>query len=679
MANQPPNGHQMKVEERDDGYLFELRDEVFLLVKWHSPTQLQIEVWRKDKILPPDVGNLYTSSFRNKIVQAASNLFGKKNVPHLAEDVGQVATALSSPMPSGKTMQATLQEKSGPSVADRLILYARRAAKFFHNAENEAFASVSVGEHAENYAVRSRRFRLWLQNEFWVREKQKIEDAIATREGALFEGQLDADLPEVVRDQALADAIRQIEALALFNGAPEEEVHVRVASGGEGVMYVDLGDPDWRAVKIDSAGWEVVTSEETPVKFIRPGGMLALPEPKRGGTAEQLRSLLNLPPGEAGDRNWRLLLAWMTHSLLPFEASGPYTLLVLLGPQGSAKTTAGSIIRKLMDPYKVSSIGKPRDEHNVFLQADSSWIVFINNLSEVPGWLSDCLCRLTEGGGFLTRTLYENREQELFEGARPVILTGISDVVTKGDLLDRSVIVNLERIPDEDRRREREVYEDAEAARPEILGFLFSAMAEGLRKSGSVRSEENPRMADFNEWGIATEEALGGEPGSFEHAYRVSRGYATQTALAAEPIAATLYRFASAFGEDDPWVGTSTELLGKLNERESDEAVKRSKDWPKDASSLGRRLRGLAPSLAEVGVHVEDVKGSRRAGRRLQVCYRAPVDDGDGNEGDAVTDGVTRESPTDKPNTPRGDGGDAGDGTLLDLGNNEEDGEFGEV
>jgi len=680
VANQGPNGQKIAIEERADGFLFTLRDEVFLLVKWHSPTQLHVEVWRQDKLLPPDVGNLATSSFRARLTQAASDLFGAANVPNLAEDIGNVALILSSPTPGGKSMQTTLQEKSGPSVADRLILYARKSGRFFHNADRDAFASVRVGKHTENYPVRSKSFRLWLQNEFWTREKRKIEERLAATEGALFEGQATAELPEVVREQALGDAIGQVEALARFNTGAQEEVHIRVAPGGDGVVYIDLGDEDWRSVRIDRDGWRVVGSDETPVKFVRMNGMLPLPEPKRGGDAGQLRALLNLPEGEEGEKNWRLLLAWMSHAMLPFDSSGPYTMLVLLGPQGSAKTTAGTVIRNLIDPYEPASTGKPRDEHNVFIDAGSSWVMFLNNLSEVPGWLSDTLCRLTEGGGFKTRTLYENRNQELFKGARPVILTGISDVVTKGDLLDRSVIVNLERISDSNRRRERNIYEDARDARPEILGFLFSAMSAGLARVGDVQVEKSPRMADFNLWGIASEAALGGHEGSFSAAYTGARGDATQTALAAEQIAATLYRFAGSFKQERPWVGTTTELLAELNDRESDESLKRSRAWPKDASNLGRRLKGLAPSLAEVGVYVGDAQVSRRAGRKTQIYYSPP--DGDSKpdgDTDAVTTGVTRESPIDKVNSPHGDGGDSGDGTITEGGKIEQDEDFGEV
>src|SRR3954470_7074694 len=96
MANQPPP-KRMNVEERDDGLLFELNDEVFMLVKWYSPKQLQVEMWRIDKLIPPDIGNLNTSSFRNKLIEAAQETFGKDKVPNVREDIDDVARALSTP------------------------------------------------------------------------------------------------------------------------------------------------------------------------------------------------------------------------------------------------------------------------------------------------------------------------------------------------------------------------------------------------------------------------------------------------------------------------------------------------------------------------------------------------------------------------------------------------------
>jgi hypothetical protein len=678
VANQPPTPPTMEVEERDDGLLFKLRDEVFMLVQWHSAKQLQVEAWRRDKLLAPDVGNLNTSSFRSKLTEAARETFGKENVPNIREDIDNVARALSTPGKGGKSLQDQLSDKARPSVAERLVLYARRGATFFHDAERQAYASVTVGGHVENYPVRSRQFKLWVQREFWVKEKQRIEDAAAEASGAMFEGNDAEVLPEVVREQSLGDAVRQLEGLAIFEG-PEQEVNVRVAGDAASEIYIDLGDKDWRAVRIDRTGWEVVS--DCPAKFVRPKGLIALPEPVEGGKAGQLRELLNLPNDDDGDQNWRLILAWMAQAFLP---SGPYPVLVLLGPQGSAKTTAGRIIRRLIDPSTVPDRGTPKDEHNLFIEATSNWIVSIDNLSMLPSWLSDVLCRLSTSGGFSTRTLYENRDQELFEAMRPVILTGISDVVTKPDLLERAIIVNLPRIDKSSRRREKDVYRDLDNAAGEILGFLFSAISDGMGKLPEVSLDKMPRMADFATWGIATEEALGGAPDSFMKAYAGAQDEATGTALETWPIASYLWEFAKSFrGQDKAWTGTPGDLKRVIEERVSDDALKRSKEWPKTPSALSKQINRLDPSLREVGVLIERPSGSRRDGRKLQVYYVAPASDEarDGDSGDSGGDSgtekpVTVKNPIDKPDIERGDGGDGGDSRLL-AENNDED--FGEI
>jgi hypothetical protein len=51
------------------------------------------------------------------------------------------------------------------------------------------------------------------------------------------------------------------------------------------------------------------------------------------------------------------------------------------------------------------------------------------NLSGLPAWLSDALCRLASGGSFVVRKLYTNDEEVLFKAARPTLLNGIEDIV----------------------------------------------------------------------------------------------------------------------------------------------------------------------------------------------------------------------------------------------------------
>jgi hypothetical protein len=86
------------------------------------------------------------------------------------------------------------------------------------------------------------------------------------------------------------------------------------------------------------------------------------------------------------------------------------------------------------------------------IAAKNGWVISLDNLSHIPVWLSDALCRLATGGAFGTRQLYENTEEVLIEAKRPVILNGIEELTTRGDLLDRSLVLTLPAIPDDKRR-----------------------------------------------------------------------------------------------------------------------------------------------------------------------------------------------------------------------------------
>ena len=67
-------------------------------------------------------------------------------------------------------------------------------------------------------------------------------------------------------------------------------------------------------------------------------------------------------------------------------------------------------------------------------------------------------CRLATGGGFAVRQLYTDQDEVLFDAARPVILNGIEDIVTRPDLADRAILLMLEPIPEERRRPKQELW-----------------------------------------------------------------------------------------------------------------------------------------------------------------------------------------------------------------------------
>jgi len=617
-SNEGRDENLFNPEVRGDGFLFKMNDDVHLFINMQSPTVAMVQMWRvveskadddeNDTIfVAPDSGNIFSTAFRKRLAEVAATAFGEK-APTIAEDIEHVAHILGAPNQSGKSLLDELQEAQDRSTMERLIIYARAGASFFHNSEKEGFASVKRESHRENYEIASPTFKLWLRSEFWRREKERLEKAALEGEGGLVERDVKTGLPAVVRDRDLGDAVRQLESIAIFE-SQQAEVYIRTAGAAElDKIYIDLGDEEWRAIEVSPEGWRIVAGDDIPVRFVRPRGLLPLPEPVPSGegSLDGLMKLLNLGDGEEATRNRALILAWLSHAYLP---TGPFPVLTLMGPQGAAKSHALRILRNLVDPSVAPGSTKPRNEHDAYIDASANWVIAYDNLPTVPPWLSNVLCDIATGGGFRTRTLYTNRDQEIFQDKRPIILAGIGSVATRPDLLDRAAIINLPRIDKKARKKEAVINRMLAEVQPSVLSALLDAASVGLAKKDDVVLEELPRMADFAAWGVATEEAFGAPPGAFMEAYTSSRQDASGTALEAWPMADTFVEFAARFvGEENAWAGTATALLTALNDSVEDDDLKRVREWPGSASALSGQIGGLIPDLLENGISITSTR-----------------------------------------------------------------------
>ncbi len=470
-------------------------------------------------------------------------------------------------------------DKGGSNQATILCDLAKDA-DLFHapGADGDTYATIEVNGHRQTHRIGSKAFRHWLTGRYWR--------LLSSAPGS----------------QAVQDALGVLAGRALHEGA-ERPVYVRLAEH-EGCIYLDLADPEWRCVEISAAGWRVLT--DPPVRFIRPRGVLALPEPQRGGRLDELRAFVNV----ATDEDWILLVAWMMAALRP---SGPYPLLELNGEQGSAKTTTGKLLRALGDPNNCALRCEPHDVRDLMIAAANGHILAFDNLSYIPPWLSDALCRLSTGGGFSTRELYSDGEEKMIEAQRPVILTGIGEVATRPDLLDRTVSLKLEPIPEDRRRSEAELWAAFNAARPRILGALLDALSSALANVGTVRLPRLPRMADFALWVTAAEPGLGWGAGTFLNAYAGNIEAGNSLAIEASPIGAAVVEFVTARGA---WSGTATALLKEL-EAPVDEPTRRRQKWPTNGRGLRSQLDRIAPNLRRSGVNVNFDKSTGRARDRI--------------------------------------------------------------
>jgi hypothetical protein len=192
----------------------------------------------------------------------------------------------------------------------------------------------------------------------------------------------------------------------------------------------------------------------------------------------RLNSFLNL----ASRNDFVLIVAWLLAAL---RSRGPYRVLAISGEQGSAKTVVSKLLKALIDPNAAPVRALSREERELMIAANNGYLLAFDNLSGLPHWLSDALCRLATGGSFAVRQLYTDDDEVLFEAARPILLNGIEEVVSRPDLGDRAIFLTLAPIGEAHRRPESELWREFELARPRILGASWTpwymAPGEGSR------------------------------------------------------------------------------------------------------------------------------------------------------------------------------------------------------
>ena len=501
------------------------------------------------------------------------------------------------PDPSGAPKAAK------PSQAD-LLVELGSSAELWHDGDQVAYVTFETGEGwRETHKLRSKTARRWLV------------------------GQHYAAHTKVPGSQAVTNALEVLEARAVFDG-PEREAFLRVAHHG-GRVYLDLVDDSWTVLEIDDQGWRVCS--DPPVRFRRARGMRPLPRPARGGSLEELRELVNVPD----DDDWILVLGWLVGAL----SRGPFVVLVVQGEPGAAKTTLSRMLRELIDPSKVNLRSAPRtDERDLAVAAGNGWVIGYDNLSGLPGWLSDALCRVATGGGFGTRQLYSDDEEALFNFTRPILVNGIDGVVAKPDLVERSSTLRLPRIPPDQRQDERELWARFERTRPRLLGALLDAVSCALRLRDQVHLRSRPRMADAATWVEAAAPALGIHPGAYVAALGGNQVDAVSAALEDDPLGKTLRDFLE---DNVGWKGTASQLLAQLD----GVAQSRPERWPKDARALSSKLTWLAPALRAVGIDFTRERGPGPRRERLLVFRLVQADADPGRQTQGGRTGGTHNPP----------------------------------
>lgn len=415
---------------------------------------------------------------------------------------------------------------------------------------------------------------------------------------------------------ALSDAMTVLEGYA--DEGERRVTPIRVA-WHDGAIVVDLGTPDGRCVIVSPNGWR--PESRSPVTFRRTGAMQRLPDPNRDGDGlAKLRGLLNLD-----DDGFRLLVGFLVAAFIP---DIPHPILTFTGEQGTGKSSAAKAVINLIDPSGAPKRTAPRDVKEWSRQASASWALCLDNISTIPMWLSDALCKAVTGDGIVDRALYTDDDVIVLEFRRVIALTTIDAGALRGDLAERMLTIELQRIPDRERREEVELERAYAAAHASILASLFDLLAEVLAVRDSVTLDSKPRMADFARVLAALDRVRGWDTLG---AYTAGARDVVADVIEGDPFGSALVEL---MRDRSEWTGTAGELLAALDALQSpdDSDIKprstRPKGWPTTPRAAAGALKRVAPALRAMGIDVRKGERSNRGQLYILTATTSPVSRG---------------------------------------------------
>jgi hypothetical protein len=432
----------------------------------------------------------------------------------------------------------------------------------------------------------------------------QIAVPLASRSGNSVRARLAASLHrqtgKVASASALADCITVLDGEA--SELDPRPVWLR-AGQHHGTVVVDMGTETGQCITITPRGWAV--EPVSPVIFRRSELTHPLVQPEPGGTLDALRELINLP-----EDDYRLAIAWVVAAYL---TGIPHPILLVQGEQGTAKSNLIRTLLALVDPQPAADRTPPRDQREWAIFARASWAFSFDNITDIPPWLSNALCKGVTGDAVLQRVLHSDEDIGVYSFQRVIALTTIAiKHEMAGDLADRILLVEPEVI--DKRRTEADVAAARAAALSGALGAVLDLVAGVLRELPTTAVENAPRMADFAKVLAALDTVTGWDTLT---CYRAKVATLALSLIEGSTFAYAIYKLATTPSPGGlgpaPWEGTAAELLDTLR-RICTEARMIASDLPEDVRAVGRQVREIAPSLRKAGI---DIRPRKSGPRRL--------------------------------------------------------------
>jgi hypothetical protein len=484
----------------------------------------------------------------------------------------------------------------------------QQAHKLFIDEYGEAHIALTISDHLEVFTIDSNKFRDWFR---------------------LFNFE---QFQSIMSDDQISKLCSMMRSYASSEKYGGEQINLNLRTAlinidNQQEWLYDLTNKNWEFIKITSDGWYIIKNEIIFRRYLNQKPQVIPDRNYEPNIFDRFMRLINV---KDDDKNTKLLLKVYIVSLFIPEIQK--VVLMLHGSQGSAKTFLQELIKSLVDPSIPKTISLPRDKQQLIQQLSHYYVTSYDNISHIPAWISDEFCRAVSGSGSVVRKYYTNEEDLIRIFKRCIMFNGVNLGATKADLLDRGLIILLERILEDNQRLPADIWKQLEELKPQLLGYILDILVKVLtwKNNGELKLQKLPRMAEFAQYGEMISRSMGNKENEFIDAFTENRELQTDQVIEENQIARcleymffnkyeTMYNYADK--KDPYWIGTASQLLGELDSiamSVNDLHVDvNGRYWPKASHILSRRINEILPILREIGLIIEFEKTKDKTRKRL--------------------------------------------------------------
>ena len=287
-------------------------------------------------------------------------------------------------------------------------------------------------------------------------------------------------------------------------------------------------------------------------------------------------------------------------------------MLYLQGVPGSAKSTSLRFLRSLIDPCIDTSnvlsdgglVNFKHSDTGIFQQTNIHYCLFYDDIAYFSKNDQKIMAKIITGIVDNQRELYTTNSQVLYDLKPCFALNGINLYITTGDLLERTLIIEIDRIDNDHDKRESDLWQEFQLDKSKLFGSLINTFHLALSTKVNFNPDIRIRMRDYANFMAKIAKVLGVNESEFFDYLKKNITTQDDQAIEFSPVGRTFLELMKA---KENYFGYSKDFFKLLKDNlpEDIKVGNRADEFPSSLAKFGQAFKKIIVNLSNKGFSIK--------------------------------------------------------------------------